>query len=389
LLYESKMISTSLFWISFLIILYTYAGYPLLLFFWAKLFPQKIIKSDSEEYPLVSVVIAVKNEELNIVPRLDNLLAQNYPQNKFEIILISDGSTDQTNILAQQFICDLNKDHPSIDLIVLKAPMGKPGALNRGVTCAHGEIIVFTDARQKFAPDAIRELVANFGDPEVGCVSGELYFLKNSESTIKEEMGLYWKIEKTIRKLESKIGSVVGATGAIYAIRKSLYRDLPLGTLLDDVLTPMNIVLQNYRTIFESNAHAFDVVSKDVTQEWRRKVRTLAGNWQLLNLKLQLFSPLHNPIWWRFLSHKIFRLLVPFCLPVVFICSMIPDGFFYSAATYAQLTFYGLALCGWMMPKARSSRFINLCYFFIVLNMAAVNGFIYWLTGSSSKAWKP
>lgn len=201
-------------------------------------------------------------------------------------------------------------------------------------------------------------------------------------------MGLYWKIEKTVRKTESKIGSVAGATGAIYAIRRSLYQELPNETLLDDVLTPMNVVLQGYRTVFDSTAYAYDTVSQNVNQEWRRKVRTLAGNWQFFNISPVLFSPRHNPIWWRFLSHKFFRLLVPFCLPLLFASAILSQDYFYLLCTAIQIMFYTMATAGWMSLSLRKFRIINLSYFFMVLNLAAANGCIYWITGNSSKAWK-
>jgi poly-beta-1,6-N-acetyl-D-glucosamine synthase len=383
------MLAKSIFWTAFFFVFYTYAGYPLLLFFWSRCFPKKIKKSTLNVFPAVSIVIAAKNEEKNIGPRLDNLLAQNYPKDKLEIIIISDGSNDKTEAIVLEYSTISNTNTPSIKLFSFENSKGKPSAINQGVTCAKGEIIVFTDARQKFDVNAIEELVANFNDPKVGCVSGELLFVKDSDSTIREEMGLYWKIEKTVRKLESTIGSVVGATGAIYAIRKSLFQELPQETLLDDVLTPMNITLQGFRTIFESNACAYDVVSQNARQEWRRKVRTLSGNWQLLHIKPALFSPLHNPLWWRFLSHKFFRLLVPFCLPVLLVSALLAGGTFYIVLTFFQLLFYILATSGWLIPQTRSFRLINLSYFFMVLNCAAINGFVYWATGNCSKAWQP
>ncbi|MCJ7601448.1 MAG: glycosyltransferase family 2 protein [Desulfobulbaceae bacterium] len=381
------MLSKLTFWTSLLFIFYTYAGYPILLFAWAKLFPKKINKSCPKEYPAVTVLIAAKNEENNIGPRMDNLLAQNYPKDKLEILIISDGSVDRTNKIILEYAETAKESKPPIKLLALASSKGKPSALNEGIKYAKGEIIVFADARQKFNSNVIEELVVNFTDPTVGCVSGELLFIKDSDSNIKEEMGLYWKIEKIVRKLESTIGSVAGATGAIYAIRKSLYKTLPEETLLDDVLTPMNIVFQGFRTIFESNACAYDTISKDARQEWRRKVRTLAGNWQFFNVMPSLFSPRENPIWWRFLSHKFFRLLVPFCLPLQLASAIMSDGTFYIVLTYLQLLFYMMAASGWLIPKTRSSRIINLSYFFIFLNFAALNGFVYWIRGNCNKTW--
>ncbi len=382
------MLEKIFFWISLLFIFYTYAGYPILLLIYARLFPQKINKSYSSEKTTVSVLIAVKNEVNNIGIRIENLLSQRYPKDHFEIIIISDGSDDNTTEVVLEYVRGQQESAPRVHLVALSESKGKPNALNQGIKRAKGEIIVFTDARQKFDANVITELVANFSDPKVGCVSGELLFVKDTESNIKEEMGLYWKIEKTVRKLESTIGSVAGATGAIYAIRKSLYQELPPETLLDDVLTPMNITLQGFRTIFESNAHAYDTVSQNARQEWRRKVRTLAGNWQFINIKPVLFSPLQNPIFWRFLSHKFFRLLVPFFLPVLLVSALLSGGTFYLSIAALQLLFYLGATLGWLSPSLRTYRILNLSYFFMVLNLAALNGFVYWVSGNCAKAWK-
>lgn len=383
------MLGKVIFWLSLSFIFYTYAGYPLLLFFWAKFFPKSIKKTLVSELPTVSVVIAAKNEEKNIGPRIENLLAQNYPADKFEILIISDGSKDRTNKIILEFAERQKNSTLTIRLLAVETSQGKPSALSQGIQCAQGEIIVFADARQQFDSNVIQELVANFSDPTIGCVSGELLFVRDTDSSIKVEMGLYWKIEKAVRKLESAIGSVAGATGAIYAIRKSLYKELPGETLLDDVLTPMNIVLQGYRTIFESRAFAYDTVSQDAKQEWKRKVRTLAGNWQFIHIRPVLFSPWRNPIWWRFMSHKIFRLLVPFCLPTLLIGAILSEDVFYSMCAYLQLIFYTAAASGWLIPATRTNRLVNLSYFFMLLNLAAFNGFIYWSTGKCNKTWQP
>ncbi len=319
---------SEIFGVSFFFILYTYLGYPLYLWVLTKVARKNIAKA--ENFPTVSVVVAAHNEERNIAARLDNLILQDYPADKYEIIIVSDGSTDGTSQVVQSY------QSVGVRLIELSESHGKAVALNFGVASATGEIIVFTDSRQQFKPGTVRELAANFSDSTVGCVSGELIFIEDVESQIRVEMGAYWKYEKMIRRMESSIGSVVGATGAIYAIRRDLYQPLPEGTILDDVLTPMRIVMQGYRTVFEKGAQAFDIVSKDTNQEWKRKVRTLAGNWQLLSLEPKLLSPLRNPLLFRFLSHKIFRLLVPVALVLILVSGVLSEGKVYLFATVFQ-----------------------------------------------------
>jgi poly-beta-1,6-N-acetyl-D-glucosamine synthase len=370
-----------LFIISIVLIGYTYLGYPLLLALFRVIRQQPITRSNLELS--VSVVIAVCNEEKNIAGRLQNILSQEYPLDKLEVIVVSDGSSDRTVETMQKMGIH--------NLLILDLPVnrGKAVALNEGVARANGEIIVFTDARQEFRIDAIKNLVANFADKTVGCVSGELHFLEDPASKIEAEMGAYWRYEKFIRRSESVSGSVVGATGCIYAIRRELYQPLPIGTILDDVLTPMNIVRKGKRVLFDAQAVAYDIISKDAAQEWRRKVRTLAGNWQLISLSPWIIIPWENILWWRYVSHKLLRLLVPFAMVMLFVVSVLLPGSFFHIFILLQLAFYGIALSGFMLPATRSIRLVNLSYFFMVMNAAAVAGFWKWLTGGCATAWQP
>jgi len=374
-----------IFFANFIFVLYTYIGYPLWLYL-IKAFQLNLSPVSTYEHwdckPNISVVISAYNEEKNICLRVENIYKQNYPKEKIQIIVVSDGSTDNTvGVL-------YNLNFTNLDVIELSNNKGKSIAINYGVDAANGEIIIFADSRQIFDKFAIDNLVRTFSNKNVGCVSGELILLKNSESSIPVEIGTYWKYEKWIRKMESATGSVVGATGAIYAIRRKLYRPLPPGALLDDVLTPMNIVMQGYRCIFNSKAVAYDLVSKDITQEWTRKVRTLTGNWQLLYFSPSLLLPWRNPLWGRFLAHKIFRLLVPFALVVIFVTGILSQGILYEIATLIQIVFYILALCGKFFPVARNNRLVNLIYFFMVMNAAAVTGLWKWVSGRCSDVWK-
>lgn len=370
-----------LFWVIFLMILYTYVGYPLLVATLLRFKFQAVNKQPV--FPSVSVVIAVHNGESTIACRLQNLLAQQYPTEQLEIIVVSDGSADRTVACAETVASE------RVSVYTLEDNVGKAVALNYAVSMAQGEIIIFTDARQEFRADVIQNLVANFADETVGCVSGELHFLKDPESKIEAEMGAYWKYEKFIRRSESESGSVVGATGCIYAIRRELYQPLPAGTILDDVLTPMNIARTGKRVLFEAQAVAYDIISKNAAQEWRRKVRTLAGNWQLLSLASWIIFPWQNPLWWRYLSHKLLRLLVPFGMAILIVVSLLLPGSFYRFFTLLQLGFYAIALSGWLLPATRSLRLVNLSYFFMVMNVAAVAGFWKWATGGCATAWQP
>ena len=296
------------------LIFFTYLGYPLGLYIKSVFKKYPVLYGPMENFPRVSIVIAARNEEKNIGRRIYNIMNQDYPKEKLEIIIVSDGSIDATADIVKTIIHQTEGWTKGLLRIHShEFSLGKPFCINTGVASSTGDIVVFADCRQRFADNAIKELVKNFVDQKVGCVSGELVFEETPGSSIQAEMGAYWRFEKWLRKLESGTGSVPGATGAIYAVRKKLFRPLPVQTLLDDVLVPMYVCMQGYRTIFESKAIAYDIVSMNLGLEKKRKIRTLAGNWQLLSLAPKLLNPFKNPIWTRFFSHKILRLFIPYC----------------------------------------------------------------------------
>lgn len=379
--------NTILFWFSLLFIVYTYLGYPLILFVLSFIRRKQIYKKHSLDLPYVSIVIAAKNEEGLIAGRLKNLLQQDYPSKLLEIVVVSDNSTDDTALIVER-LAEATKTPKIILLHQDMGQGGKPAALNKGVLRAKGEVIVFADCRQRYSEEAIRQLIANFQDQTVGCVSGELLFVEDSESDIEVEMGAYWKYEKLIRKLESATGSVVGATGAIYAIRKNLFKPLPDETLLDDVLVPLNVAEQGMRVIFDGAATAFDTISNKIGNEWKRKTRTLAGNWQLLSLNTNLINPLSSPLWWRLFSHKISRLLVPFFLTILIVSSFQESGIFPRMVLWIQTIVYLSAVLGHFVPSVRKYIGLGLTYFFCVLNLAAFVGWCKWITGKTETGWK-
>ena len=335
---------TILFWTSVLVAAYIYVGYPALLAVWARFASRPVRKrpaGTSGVWPAVSIVVAARNEAARLPARVRNLLEQDYP-GEMEIIIVSGGSTDATAEALAQF-----GDH--VRLLEI-AETGKPRALNTGVAAARGEIVVFADARQRFAPDAVRQLVSNFDDPSIGGVTGELILVPDrmDASAIGDGVGLYWNYEKWLRRRESRIASTLGTTGAIYALRRSLWRPLPPETLLDDVLAPMRAVLDGYRVVFDDTAKAFDRAERDSDIEARRKTRTLAGNYQILALEPRLAVPVLNPVWVQYVSHKLGRLIVPWCLVGALISSVFlaPTSLFYAIACALQLGFYGLAVIG-------------------------------------------
>jgi cellulose synthase/poly-beta-1,6-N-acetylglucosamine synthase-like glycosyltransferase len=364
----------ALFFISVGFILYTYFGYPLIIHVWAKFFPKRLEKR-YRALPL-SVVLAVKDEEINVKTRIENLLSQEYPEDLVEIVVVSDGSTDRTAELARAFNDERVK--------VVESPMqvGKSGALNIGVEQASHDIIVFADARQRFGDNVFAELVSMFYDDKIGAVSGELVIERGVNSEVHEGAGLYWRYEKHIRCSESDAASAVGATGSIYAIRKALYKPLAEHTLLDDFLIPMRIVLQGYRVIFIRSAKAYDLSSSTAAQEFNRKVRTLAGNFQAAALEKQLLVPWRNKIFFQFVSHKLTRLLVPYFCVLALLASGLLAGGFFNFAFIAQVIFYAAGfLTLTPLGKTKIGAAVRVSWTFMVLNAAAVMGLVVFLTG--------
>jgi len=369
-----------LFWISVAVILYTYFVYPLTIIIWGSLFPRRVEKRYRSCG--VSVVIAAKNEARNIEARVQNLLDQDYEPELIEIIVVSDGSTDETSELVRSF------DDDRVRLIESES-VGKAGALNRGIEAATHDVIVFADARQCFGPNVLAELTAMLYDEAVGGVSGELVIVPEDGSEVGEGVGLYWEYEKLIRRMESEANSVVGATGCIYAIRKELYRPLPPGTLLDDFVVPMRIVLAGSRVLFVRSARAFDTPSATSGQEFARKVRTLAGNFQAITIEPNLMSARKNPVWFQFISHKLTRLIVPyFCLAALVSSGLLSSAFF-RTVFIAQIVFYVLGLLNLTpLNKGPQGRLFRVAWTFMVLNAAAVAGTWVFVTGGYRRVWK-
>ena len=345
------------FWISTIFILYAYFGYPLLLYGLNKLRCRPVLKGDLQ--PVVSIIVAVRNDAERLETKLRNLFDSHYPRHLLDIVIASDGSTDRTT--------EVLKANSFARSVIIPEHVGKAEAINQALKLVRGEIVVFTDVRQEIEPGAIQELVSNFADPDVGCVSGELLF-KCDQVTGKTGFSAYWAFEKMVRKLESSTGSVVGATGALYAVRRELIPPLPKGTLLDDVYIPLSAVSQRKRAIFEPNARVWDVQPAAASLEFSRKVRTLAGNYQLLQFAPWLLTS-RNPLRFRFISHKLLRLWVPFLLLALFCSSIALSGIsFFTAAAACQIIFYGLAIIGLCrLPIPFASAAASFC----VLNAAA------------------
>lgn len=371
------MISACLVGASVLFLAYVIFLYPLLLGFLSSR-SSRTVRRDRIERP-VSIVIAVHNGESYLAEKLESIFAQNYPRELMEIFVISDGSTDRTEEIARSMASS------GVQLIVLPRG-GKPAALNAGIAAAHGEFLVLTDVRQKIAPNALRCLLERFADPEVGVVSGALVIYDLADGR-PAQASLYWRYEFWVRDRLSSLGSIFGATGAFYAIRKELAVPIPREILLDDMYLPLAAFFRGYRLVVEPEARIFDYPA-GLNSEFRRKVRTLAGNYQILAAYPQLLG-FRNPLWWHFVSYKFARLLLPFALILIFIGGWwLPYPF--NAATLAiQALVYGLALLDrWIPESSIIKKGSGPASTFIVLMAAGIMALSI-LFVPSARLWKP
>jgi biofilm PGA synthesis N-glycosyltransferase PgaC len=363
-----------LFWLAASVIGYSYLGYPVWLWLRSRWSPRPVRRGSCE--PAVSAVMVVRNEEAVIARKLDNLLTLDYPPEKLEVVVVSDGSTDGTAAILRDYERD-----PRVRTVMKPVSQGKAAGLNDAFVAAHGDVLLFTDARQQIEHQALRLLMENFADPEIGAASGELMLGDPASGETGKGMGLYWRIEKKIRELESASVSVAGATGAIYCARRALLDPMPVGTILDDVLLPMQVVRRGSRVVFDSRARAWDSPDLGGSREFSRKVRTLSGNYQLLQLAPWLLSG-KNAIRFEFVSHKLSRLVVPFALVGVLVASMLLPEPFYRAALIAQLAFYALSFAALSGVKIGPlARIADPARTFVVLNSAAMVAFVNFITG--------
>lgn len=368
------------FWFACIFVVYTYLGYPAIIHLLSQSRrPDTPEMVAPHEWPGVTIVIAVHNEERRIAEKVRNLRALDYPAGCLDVLFVSDGSTDQTDAVIA--------GSTGVRLLSYPVRQGKPHALNSAIALVRTPIVVFTDARQHLAPDAVRHLVLRLLQPSVGAVSGELIH-REPGSNDSAHVGLYWRYEKWIRQSESRYFSTVGVTGALYAIRHQDYSPIPTDTLLDDFEVPIRILRRGKRVVLEGRARIYDELQNDVVGERKRKVRTLTGNFQAFSRNGWLFSPLSNPVFAQFVSHKVFRLMVPYALAVMLLTSMLADGIFYHLAAALQLLLYAIPSLGGISPGLRRTRVVSFISVFLELNLAAVLALLNFARGRLDVRWE-
>ncbi len=368
---------------SFLLLGYVYVGYPGVTWLLARLRPRHRVTANIQ--PTVTIVIVAHNEDDRIDRRIENLLALDYPRELVEILIGSDGSTDATVHRASRYA------DSGVKVYAFAERRGKAAVLNDLAARASGEVLVFGDARQTFAADVLSVLVSRFADPAVGAVSGELILTTGPRATaIGRGAGFYWRYEKFIRSNESRWGSTLCATGAIYAIRRALFEPIPADTILDDVLIPARIARRGYAVQFEPAAKAYDSAPVTPRQEHVRKARTIAGNFQLFAREPWLLDPRRNPLWFSTISHRGLRLTLP-VLHVALLASNVAlaDGVLFMSLLTGQVAFYAIALAAHVLTRfhQRIAAFA-VPYAMCLMLCATVAGFLRFAAGRQLVMWE-
>ena len=369
-------------------VVYSYAGYPVLLGAWAGLV-RMFGSAHAEERVAkpgggvaVAVVIAAHNEEKHIGPRLANLLGQSYPSELVRIYVGSDGSIDQTGEIVRQVGSD------RVVLLDFKERRGKMSVLNDLIARTHEPIVIFTDANTEFAPDAIEHMVGRFSDPRVGVVCGELQLTPKGPG--RNEDHTYWNLERWLKAREGVVGGLVGANGGIYAMRREVYVVQPANTIVDDFVLSMGAYRKGYRVVYEQKAMAYEEAAADLADEWRRRVRIGAGNFQALWRLRDLLWPGAGMIAFTFWSHKVMRWFVPhFLLAVLVSSALLSTQPFYQNVLAIQVVGYLVAMVAYRAAQGYAlPRVLLVPTFVVALNAALLVGFARAILGAQGGAWK-
>lgn len=372
-----------IYWFCITIIFYSFIYYPLVVRFLAKTMPKKR-KRGASHLPCVSILVAAYNEESHIADKIQNYKNLNYPKDKIEILFGSDGSTDKTNEILKSQADD------NIRTFFYGSRSGKAATLNRLVKNAKGKILIFSDANTVYESDAISKLVRHFQDESVGGVCGQLRLINPMSKIESEGERLYWGYENNLKKHEAEVKTVLGANGAIYALRKDLFHPLPENkVIVDDFLIPLRAVIDGYDIVYDEEAIATETVSPHLKAEFSRKTRIGAGNFNTLSEIKSLLNPSRGFVAFALWSHKIFRWFAPFFLAGAFISNLfLLDSLFYVYTFTLQIFFYLSALFGlYLDKKGKAIKIFTYPLYFSAINLAMAIGFFKFLTGSQKPAW--
>jgi len=381
-----KLLLEIVFWFFTLLFLVNYFGYPAIVIAISKFRRGKRPQIDPNAIrPFkVSLVIAAYNEEMVIEAKLRNSLDLNYPRDQFEIIVVSDGSDDNTHEIASRF-----RDQGVIALHEEKRN-GKSAALNRGAALSSGEILVFSDANNDFHRDAILHLVKHFDDQETGAVTGAKHVYPRDDLQATQGDGLYWRYESMIKLAESDIGSITSGDGEIFAIRKSLFEPIEPHIINDDAALTFSVVKQGYRVLYEPAATSHENASKDLVDDFHVKLRMAAGGYQTIRENFGYLFPPGNRFAVQFILHKVLRWLCPVFLALIFVSSALLAGqVFYRIFFLLQVIFYAISIVGWLNRRNPDlPSFLYIPMYFSAMNLALLFGLFRHLRGRQKVQWR-
>jgi cellulose synthase/poly-beta-1,6-N-acetylglucosamine synthase-like glycosyltransferase len=376
----------TLFWFSAAVVVYAYIGYPVVMWLLSSLMPSRSKEDGKPFLPKVSLLISAYNEEAVIEGKILNSLSAHYPADLLEIMIISDGSDDMTNEIVRKY------EKRGVLLKYFQGRRGKTACLNSAVTLAQGDIIVFSDANSMYDEDAIKNLVSNFADDRIGFVTGYTRYVEKDADQVAPSIGIYAKIEKLTKAWESKLSSCVGADGAIFAIRRHLYR--PLSDVdINDFVIPLNIIKQGLKGVLEEKAYCVEKTAGNSKGEFRRQTRITNRTLRAIYNNASLLNPLRYGFFsFELFSHKISKFLTPFFLLSLACCSVVlmNSGTTYRLISMVQAVCYLFALLGYSGKGLKIlSGLDSLCYTFVAMNAAILAGWVQFVRGRTYTTWSP
>lgn len=378
-----ETIAATVFFISIALLFYIYLGYPLFVYLISILFPKKV--KSGEFAPKVTILITAYNEELSIAQKLENTLEIDYPQEKLEILVASDGSTDKTDEIVKSFA------DKGIKLFRQEGRVGKTITQNNAVERANGEIILFSDATTNYQKNVLQAILPNFADEKIGCVAGKLIYVDNSESNVGKGAKSYWNYESFLKQSESDACSLIGASGCLYAVRKSAYQPM-YAEACSDFLICTVVYKQGLRSIYEPNAVCFEETNQKTDKEMKMRIRVISQTYTDLWRNREMLNPFKSGFYAiELLSHKVLRYAVPIFLVTALISAAVLaySSWIFEVFFLLQAVFYFVALLGWILERTIGKIGIfAIPHYFVLANLASVLGFYKFLRGENYASWE-
>ena len=370
------------YWVNAALIFYTYAGYSILVLILSRFFSNEVKKADA--YPRVTFLITAYNEEKNIANKLQNTLSLDYPADRLEILVASDGSTDRTDLIVKEFA------QRGVRLIRVEGRVGKTETQNQAVKVATGEVVIFSDATTVYERHAIKNIVRNYADPSTGAVSGRYEYFNPTGASIGIGTILFWKYENLIKRSQTRIRTITGCCGCIYSVRRDLYTPLP-PDIISDLVEPLKILEKGYRIVFEPEAIAHEETTEKTKEEFHMRIRVISRGMRGLLYMKALFNPFkHGFVAFQLISHKLLRWLIPLFVVLLFLSNIfLVGGPFYATTLVVQIMFYGMALIGWIGERYDwKLKLLSIPLYFITVNIASMISLFKTIKGYKAVTWE-